>query len=292
LQQQIERRQRLEEELREHQERLESLVQERTAELRTSNRQLQREITERKHAEAELQKHRQRLEVMIQERTAELRQSMDLVQTERQRFKDALDQLPAYLLLLSPDYRVPFANRFFEERFGQSEGRRCYEYLFHRTEPCEKCETFKVLQTNAPHRWEWTGPDGHNYDIYDFPFTDTDGSPLIMEVGLDITKRKTAEAELARHREHLEELVKERTAQLEAANARLHGEIHEREQAEAEVRRHAEDLRASNEELARFNRAMVDREARMIELKNEVNNLCGQAGQPRRYPLDFENEGS
>jgi PAS domain-containing protein len=91
-----------------------------------------------------------------------------------------------------PDYHVPFANQFFEERFGKSEGRRCYEYLFQRTEPCENCETYKVLKTGAPHRWEWTGPDGRNYDIHDFPFIDTDGTPLIMEVGLDITERKRA----------------------------------------------------------------------------------------------------
>jgi PAS domain S-box-containing protein len=52
------------------------------------------------------------------------------------------------------------------------------------------------MKTNAPHHWEWTGPDGHIYDIYDFPFTDTDGSPLIMEMGIDITKRKKAEEAL------------------------------------------------------------------------------------------------
>ena len=106
---------------------------------------------------------------------AELQQALNLLQSEQQRFRNVLDQLPAYLILLSPDYRVAFANRFFEERFGKSEGRRCYEYLFQRTEPCEKCDTYEVLKTGGPHRWEWTGPDGHNYDIYDFPFTDVDG---------------------------------------------------------------------------------------------------------------------
>jgi hypothetical protein len=63
-------------------------------------------------------------------------------------------------------------------------------------------------------------------------------------------------------------LVQERTAELEAAIVQL---------------------RVSNEELARFNRAMVGRELRMIELKKEVNELCAQAGQPPRYGFEFEN---
>jgi len=179
------------------------------------------DVTERKRAEATLQKAHDQLEVRVHGRTAELRQAMDLVQAQRQRFRDALDQLPAYLVLLSPDYHVPFANRFFEERFGTSNGRRCFEYLFNRTEPCEICETYNVLKTNAPHRWEWTGPDGRNYDIYDFPFTDTDGSPLIMEVGLDITERKRAEAALKQINETLKRRVAERTAALRESEADL-----------------------------------------------------------------------
>ncbi|MEW6584428.1 MAG: PAS domain S-box protein [Nitrospirota bacterium] len=141
--------------------------------------------------------------------------------TERQRLYDVLETLPAYVVLLAPDYHVPFANRFFRERFGESHGKRCFEYLFNRTEPCEICETYRVLKTNAPHRWEWTGPDGRNYDIYDFPFRDTDGSPLILEMGIDITERRQAERELNRLNEELEQRVIERTQKLEEANKEL-----------------------------------------------------------------------
>ncbi len=125
------------------------------------------------------------LEIKIKERTAELQQT-------KERLNDVLETLPAYLILLTPDYHVPFANRFFRERFGESQGKRCYEYLFGRNEPCEICETYTVLKTLAPHRWEWTGPDGRIYDVYDFPFTDADGTPLILEMGIDITEQKQA----------------------------------------------------------------------------------------------------
>lgn len=151
----------------------------------------------------------------------DLKVAEEQVRAERQRFSDVLDKLPAYLVLLAPDYHVPFANRFFRERFGESHGRRCYEYLFNRTEPCEICESYTALKTNAPHHWEWTGPDGRNYDIYDFPFKDTDGSPLIMEVGLDITGRKQAEEKIHKLNAELEQRVHERTEQLEFANKEL-----------------------------------------------------------------------
>ena len=52
------------------------------------------------------------------------------VNAERQRFFDVLETLPAMICLLTPDYHVAFANRSFRDKFGESHGRRCYEYLF------------------------------------------------------------------------------------------------------------------------------------------------------------------
>ncbi len=147
------------------------------------------DITERKKAEEALSKLNEELEERVRKRTEE-------VSTERQRLYNVLETLPAYVILLDKDYCVPFANKVFRERFGESHGKRCYDFLFKRESPCENCETYKVLKTNGPHRWEWTGPDGRDYDIYDFPFVEADGSTLILEMGIDITERKRAEKQV------------------------------------------------------------------------------------------------
>jgi PAS domain S-box-containing protein len=65
-------------------------------------------------------------------------------------------------------------------------------------------------------------------------------------------------------------------------------DITERKQAQMELGLRMEELRKANDELSRFNQAAVNRELRMIELKKEINELCAQAGLPRRYPLEFE----
>ncbi len=96
---------------------------------------------------------------------------------------------------MSPDRHVLFANRFFRQRFGEIQGRHCYESMPQANERyCPRCTTFDVLKTNSMQRWEWSATDGRDYEVYDFPFTDTDGSRLVMKVGMDVTERRRAEA--------------------------------------------------------------------------------------------------
>ena len=63
-------------------------------------------------------------------------------------------------------------------------------------------------------------------------------------------------------------------------------DITARKRAEEALRQKAEALRASNAELEQFNRAMVGRELRMIELKQEINEMCGRLGEPPPHPMD------
>jgi PAS domain S-box-containing protein len=86
-------------------------------------------------------------------------------------------------------------------------------------------KTFAAM-AGRPQFFEWTHQraDG-DFVLVEVSLSRVEGidEPMILAITRDITDRKRAEAELARYREHLEELVRERTAQLAAKNEELKG---------------------------------------------------------------------
>jgi K+-sensing histidine kinase KdpD len=68
----------------------------------------------------------------------------------------------------------------------------------------------------------------------------------------EISARKQSEAELVKYRDHLEDLVKQRTTDLEKANLELKGEISVRKKAEENLKRRTLELEVSNKELEAF----------------------------------------
>jgi PAS domain S-box-containing protein len=269
------------------------------------------DITERKRSEETLREARAELEIRVEERTEDLKVANETAGAERRRLYDVLETLPVYVVLLSADYHVPFANRFFRERFGESDGRRCYEYLFDRTEPCETCETYTVLKTKGAHHWQWTGPDGRDYDVHDFPFVDSDGTALILEMGVDVTDRKRAEAALKESNETLERRVAERTAELKTMNEamrssraaalnlmddaisarkkaeetseELRREIAERKQAEEALRRSERRYRSFVEVTSQF-AWVTDADGRVVEDVPALRSFTGQSYEQAKGP--------
>lgn len=187
-------RKRTESELRAAQDELEARVQERTQELAQANQELRTEIIERRRAE-------------------------NALDTERQRLFSLLDQLPAFIYLQSADYSIPFANKQFWQLFGSPRGRPCYSVMCGQDQPCKLCPTFRVFATQQPVEWEWTSPDGRCYQVYDYPFTDVDGSPLVLELGLEITARKRIEAQLEQNNRDLTALSQDLQRALEQEHA-------------------------------------------------------------------------
>ena len=75
-----------------------------------------------------------------------------------------------------------------------------------------------------------------------------DSSLLARSISYAI-ERKSIEGELVRHRNHLEELVQERTIELQTANSLLQKEIEERKKAEEEIKASLEEKKILLEEI-------------------------------------------
>jgi PAS domain S-box-containing protein len=131
--------------------------------------------------------------VVVNQDITNRKKAEETIRAERQRLYSVLEKLPAYVCLLTPDYTFAYVNKEFKKLFGDPGDRQCHEFLFNLQEPCEGCQTYKIFSEHKNNQeWEWVGPNGNTYAIYDHAFTDIDGSPLILEMGLDITERKRA----------------------------------------------------------------------------------------------------
>ncbi len=112
-------------------------------------------------------------------------------EAQRRFLHNVMNVLPGLVALIAPDqYLVRYANRHFTEVLGDPKRRPCYTLLRGRDRPCEECHCQRILQTNRPAEWERTIPAGRTYHMRGYPFQGSDGSKLVLELGVDVTEEK------------------------------------------------------------------------------------------------------
>jgi len=152
------------------------------------------------------------------------------VEEERKRLFSLLDRLPAFVCLLAPDASIRFANRYFSEIVSTVAALEEYENM-HADSGDAPGPLQEIFDTRSLSIWEWSCQStGRIYQMYGYPFQDIDGSPLVLELGIDITSSKRAQEALRaseeRYRSIAENLalglvILDGEMRLRAANPRL-----------------------------------------------------------------------
>jgi PAS domain S-box-containing protein len=193
---------------------------------------------------------------------------------ERQRLFNLLDGLQAYIYLRRPDYSLVYVNKYFRERFGDPGSLPCFTILHNRHKPCGGCPSKMVFETGVPQEWEWTSVSGRTYRIYDYPFADVNGTPLVLEMGVDITQHKqdeaglrTSEAALRQSQERYRMLAGHLLTVQEAERKRLARELHD------DLSQRLAALAMEAETLERQTLLRVANHARLKEIKDKLVEL-------------------
>ncbi len=192
---------------------------------------------------------------------AERRRIEEKLFEERRQLLSIFEGINEVIYVTDPvSYEILYANRFLRDAFGKElVGGVCYREFQNLDAPCDFCTNDIILaKKGEPYCWEYYNPvlDRH-YAITDRIIRWPDGRDVRFELAVDITKQKRVEEELRRYREHLEELVEERTARLEEKNAEL----------EAFAYSVSHDLRAPLRAMQGFSRALLEDYASVLDAR-------------------------
>lgn len=151
-------------------------------------------------------------------------------------FYAMVDAFDGMIYICSMNHRIEYLNDRMIEHIGHNAtGEYCYK-AFGRSTPCPWCINQRVLRGETI-SWEVISPkDGRWYYVVNAPIRHHDGTVSKYAMMMDIHDRKLNEDELRKHRDHLEELVKARTAELTYTNEQLRLEIEERKEIEKTLR--------------------------------------------------------
>jgi len=125
----------------------------------------------------------------------EQRKREETIKEEHKRLHDLFNSLPGIVIVLGGNYNVHFANRNYIIEFGEREGSFCYEIIGKKS-PCEDCRIEEAFRNGLPLKNEEVFLNNKIYEVIFQPFSDVDGSRLVIKTLYDITERKKAEQEL------------------------------------------------------------------------------------------------
>jgi PAS domain S-box-containing protein len=169
------------------------------------------------------------------------RQAQEALEQAKKEWEEIFQAIGHPTVIINADGSLQAANRATLKALGGSASevlnKKCYEIFHHSQQPPAACPVEKMRQSG---RWETVEMEiealGGIYLVSCTPVFDAQGRlQKIFHIATDISHRKRAEEELQQYKEHLENLVQERTAQLTWANEKLQREILEHRDTEKKL---------------------------------------------------------
>jgi len=202
------------EDLKRYHNHLEELVEKHTAELRNANEHLKQEINGRKQTE-------------------------QAMWNSKERFRALAAMAPLGIYVIDDDRRCQYVNKRWCEMAGMSYEEALGDGWIRALHPDDRESIFDKLNRKWGFEHRFQTPEGKITWAFGVtnPMSDANGQSMgFVGIDLDITEKKRLDEELEKHRNHLEEMVKERTAELTKANKELQTEIAESKRLEEALR--------------------------------------------------------
>jgi PAS domain S-box-containing protein len=214
----------------------------------------------------------------------ELRTAEIALRESEQRWRSFTETSPDHIMLLDRDGRILFLNHKLpgisrEEAIGTL----AYRYLPEDSQTMMRDCCDRVFRKKQPQKFQTQYPGEYGqmlyFDSLVSPVMTDDEVNAVVLSARNITDRKQIEAELQRHQEHLEELVKFRTRELEASNAEL-------ENFSYSI---SHDLRAPLRRIEGFGQVLKEDYSRQLDAEgqNAIERMCAGARQMSRYIDDM-----
>lgn len=124
----------------------------------------------------------------------EKKQAEENLRQITQQFETLLDGIPDALLLISPEYRIVWANRGAARHMRLREqdlpGRYCFQFWHNNDQPCEICPVGACFASGETEEAMVGTPDGRMWGVKAFPLKDAAGKVVnVIELSTDITEK-------------------------------------------------------------------------------------------------------
>jgi PAS domain S-box-containing protein len=116
-----------------------------------------------------------------------------MIDKEIHKLAPILDALIDGIYLVDEDLNIEYMNQVMIREFGEGVGKKCYQVLHRKDEPCPWCRAEEVLAGGTVSWEHQISTKGRTYELLEFPLKNSDGTTAKVSIFKDITEKKEAE---------------------------------------------------------------------------------------------------